>query len=184
MSEKEKLFATLNGIKIELTEEQIKEYEMKKYNPFERAKFGDMYYCLGYDLKTFRTKDYRRERNDMHFAHGVYCTDAKLLEQHSYWMQLEQLLWKDAYIANKQEEFDFNEIAFFTIEWSIIKKGWLIVNHSTTCCGGSPIYLNGNTANEAINNIVIPFCENYPDFKPEYFFDPIHYQNIKGEVNE
>lgn len=156
---------TVDGIEIELTNEQVKEIETKKRkkeNPFCRVPYKEEYYYINDKYNICKIMDINDRDDEEHHNNANYCSNKELIQQRAYWLQLEQLLWRDCYISNKRNIFKYDYC--FCIIWDSFNGVWDVIKYSCGCHSSLPSYSCEEDAEKAINNIVEPFCEKHPDF--------------------
>ncbi len=160
-------YIVINGKKIELTEEQLKqlgiEPERKRKNPFERVPEGEVYFLAGYD-KT----DCVREINDLIdedlFSAANYFNDEAFAKQVVFHQLLYRKLLKFAY-DNECED---------TAKWDGITPHWTIRHndnldeffaYSQERYKARDVYFSSEEgAKRAIKEVVEPFMNEHPDF--------------------
>lgn len=160
-------YIVINGKKAELTPEQLKALgiEVKKPSPFEMGEEDSEYYFItsyGVAMKSTMRKD---GIDDLRHRVANYCTDESLLLQQAYRETLNRLLWRFSM------EHDGDKI-----DWSLrSKRKWKVKFSSgvwTTEWNiddivlGSVYFISQEVAEQAIEEIVKPFMESHPDFKP------------------
>ena len=155
---------TVDGIEIELTNEQVKEIETKKRekeNPFSRVPYREEYYYINDKYNICKIMDINDRDDEEYHNNANYCSNKGLIQQRAYWLQLEQLLWRDCCISNKRNiRLDY----YFYIVWDSFNGVWSVVKYSGNYRSSLPSYICEEDAEKAIDNIVIPFCEKHPGF--------------------
>ena len=154
-------YICINGKKAELTEEQMKALgiEITKRNPFKRVSNKTPFYYI----TNKGNVEYGVELRDFH-CNGLYnvsnyCTDKSLMEQRALHETLSRLLWRYSM------EHDGDKIALSHC-WGIAHSG---------CCYeakeiwghivGENVFYTKEIANNAIEEIVVPFMKAHPEFK-------------------
>ena len=153
-------YICINGNKVELTEEQIKQlgFEVKKESPFTKERYNEYYYidCFGNVGQMCDAEIYTDE--DM-FKVANYCTDKALMEQRALHETLNRLLWRYSM------EHDGDKIAencHGTIKHSRgIYEAYTAYGH----CVGEVMFYDKLTAENAIKEIIDPFMKEHPEFK-------------------
>ena len=159
-------YIVINGKKIELTEEQLKqlgiEPEKKRKNPFERVPEGEVYFLAGYD-KTDRSREANEWIDEDLFAAANYFNDEAFAEQVALHQLLYRKLLKFAY-DNEGED----------VEWDNRNTHWYIFydyandrfdTGSNDGFKNQGIYFSSSScAKEAIKEVVEPFVKEHPDF--------------------
>lgn len=159
-------YIVINGKKIELTEEQIKELnldiELERRNPFTR--FNDKYYyieetgriCMYYDSQDPLDKKLYNNTN--------YFNDNDFAEQ----VNLHQLLYR------KLLKFAYDNECEDTAEWDGINEHWAVrynyacgmfTTYYQNACGAQEVYFSSEEgAKRAIHEVVEPFMKEHPEF--------------------
>lgn len=160
-------YIVINGKKIELTEEQLKqlgiEPEKKRKNPFKRVSEGEVYFLAGYD-KTDRARETNEWIDEDLFAAANYFNDEAFAEQ----VALHQLLYR------KLLKFAYDNECEDTAKWDGITPHWTI-RHNDNRCGFSTysqvrykardVYFSSEEGVErAIKEVVDPFMKEHPEF--------------------
>lgn len=159
-------YICLNGVKVELTEEQVKAlgFESKipesqtnpKPSPFKIIPGGTYYYIneAGNVLKT----------HDANIASDIgrrnssnYCTDEALMKQRALHETLNRLLWRYSREHGGVDECGQRwEICYDdTLKWRAICVNAIYL---------APTFSTRKIAEGAINEVVIPFIEAHPEF--------------------
>lgn len=153
-------YIVINGKKAELTEEQLRQLgiEVEKETPFKRVPDGKSYYYIEYSGEVESDSDDRVENDDKCYAIANYCTDKNLMQQRAWHETLSRLLWRYSM------EHDGDKICV-NDHYAICKAK---DNFSVICAGYGylmPSFINRQTAQNAIDEIVKPFLAEHPDFK-------------------
>ena len=157
---------TVDGIEIELTNEQVKEIEEKKRageNPFSRVPYKEDYYYITSKYSVCKNRDINDEDDVVYHSNANYCSNKELIQQRAYWLQLEQLLWRDSCIKNKRESTNGDDTVTY-IAFNTVQKEWNLISIHKSFSVPFPCYKSFMDASDAIENIVKPFCEKHPDF--------------------
>lgn len=150
----------VNGIEIQLTNEQIKQL---LNNPFARVERDECYYCISSnDEICSLTDDYDNYDTDV-FTNANYFNDKKTAEQVMLHQQLYRRLLKFGYenncIANSNENYT-NIYCIFKDEFDD-----LMSNGAHYCrTQGTVYFTNEEMTDKAIAEIVEPFIQEHPDF--------------------
>lgn len=159
-------YIVINGKKIELTEEQLKQLgiEPEKKNPFERVKPNERYYYV----KSNGVIDEYIDANDL--------TDAQLYKVNNYFndeafakqVALHQLLYR------KLLKFAYDNECEDTAEWDGRNQHWmircdeeqnkLIFNSQSTYKAQEVYFSSAGGAERAIKEVVEPFMREHPNF--------------------
>lgn len=158
-------YIVINGKKAELTEEQLKALGIvTKKSPFERvAKAEPYYYIDAFDrIQTFA--DNREDADNTSFEASNYFNDKAMAQQ----VRLHQLLYR------KLLQFAYKWNAFDNRPWdSITDHFYIVYNYtykkfefavSTTLKQGTVYFSTITAAKKAIEDVVEPFCKEYPEF--------------------
>lgn len=159
-------YIVINGKKIELTEEQIKELnldiELERQNPFTR--FNDKYYyieetgriCMYYDSQDPLDKKLYNNTN--------YFNDNDFAEQVNLHQLLYRKLLKFAYDNGCEDtkEWDGNNI-HWTIGYSVDYKTFFMYSKALHKTQG--VYFSSKEGTQrAIKEVVEPFTKEHPEF--------------------
>lgn len=152
-------YIVINGKKVELTKEQVRQLgiEVEKESPFERVQKGERFCYISYGGDVFTDFDVKSMSDDKAYAAANYCTDKDLMQQRAWFETLSRLLWRYSM------EHGGNEIYGGTCV--IYKDG---NDYRVKCiCNGylQPGFIDFQTAENAIDEIVKPFLAEHPDFK-------------------
>lgn len=160
-------YIAINGKKIELTEEQLKqlgiEPEKKRKNPFERVPEGEVYFLAGYD-KTDRSREANEWIDEDLFAAANYFNDEAFAKQVALHQLLYRKLLKFAYDNECEDTAEWNE---FNPHWTIRYSGnrYGFSSYSQARYKARDIYFSSEKgAERAIHEIVVPFMKEHPDF--------------------
>ena len=159
-------YIVINGKKIELTEEQLKqlgiEQEKKRKNPFERVSEGEVYFLAGYD-KTDRSREANEWIDEDLFAAANYFNDEAFAEQ----VALHQLLYR------KLLKFAYDN-GFEDTVWNNQNDHWYIFYNyaddrfkcqcNDGCKSQNVYFLSADAASRAIKEVVEPFMKEHPEF--------------------
>ena len=161
-------YLVVNGIKIELTEKQLKALGIEVSNviSFKRAKVGEDYWYIDSmgDVVSF-TEDFSGFDTECYNI-ANYCTDKALMEQRALYETLNRLLWRFSM------EHDGNKI-----DWqnSISSKAYIYYNYTTKMWYvdetlrfrdvGKIYFYTTEIAEQAIEEVIKPFMIKHPEFK-------------------
>ena len=152
-------YIMLNGKRIDLTAEQIETLVGKKEkDPFERAE-GGKYSYIDSDGEVESDYDDGTLTDDAHYEAGNYCTDGELLKQRALHVILNQLLWRYSMQNNGGEI----EPRFYIYRCD--DGRYQIGCHPHCRVYGVTYFDVVATANDAVEEIVIPFMEKHPEFR-------------------
>lgn len=153
-------YIVINGKKVELTKEQVRQLgiEVEKESPFERVQKGERFCYISYGGDVFTDFDVKSVSDDKAYAAANYCTDKDLMQQRAWFETLSRLLWRYSM------EHDGDKICV-NDHYAICKAK---DNFSVICAGYGylmPSFINRQTAQNAIEEIIKPFMKEHPDFK-------------------
>lgn len=164
---------TVDGIEIELTNEQLKEIEKKKRareNPFCRVPYKEEYYIIDNMYNLCKIVDVNDDTDESYHNNANYCCNKELIQQRAYWIKLSQLLWRDSGIKNTK--ILKTRMCVYDIKYDSIYRDWIVEEVPDNIYGSSPVYYCIDDAEDAIKSIIKPFCEKHNNFIPDY--------NLKG----
>lgn len=156
-------YAVINGIRVELTDEQVKTLGIEKKNPFGRVVKGNVYYRVSeYGEIGDLTED--GDYTDQYLYDGVnYFNDEFFANQVALHQLLYRKLLKFAYDNNCEDK-----------DWNGTNDHWLTVYHplnddfiivNVQCSKEHTVYFSTEEgASRAINEVVRPFMKEHPDF--------------------
>ena len=159
-------YLMLNGKRIDLTAEQIETLVGKKEkDPFERVEERKFYFALDTYGKVEDVSEDFDEWDLKLYNIGNYCTDRELMEQRALHEILNRLLWRYSMQHGGRE-----------IDWEINSEKWSVFydhlgeRFDAYFCfseqrAGAIYFKDEETANAAIEEIVIPFTEKHPEFR-------------------
>lgn len=157
-------YAVINGIRVELTDEQVKTLEIEtKTNPFNRMGLGSYIYTPNIDgtARTI-TEDNGMAVNHM-YRNCSYFNDKAFAEQVALHLLLYRKLLKFAYDNDCEDK-----------EWNDTNDHWLTVYYpldddfiitNAQCAKEYTVYFSTEEgASRAINEVIRPFMKEHPDF--------------------
>ena len=159
-------YICINGNKVELTEEQIKQlgFEVKKKSPFERAELNKIYYFINGCGNVEYDHDYNRNRSICRHNAANYCTDKSLMEQRALHETLNRLLWR----YSMEHDGDKIVIGDFSPKYFIYmydNNNFAVEDWNASTPIGVVYFFTKEIARAAIKEIIEPFMEEYPEFK-------------------
>ena len=160
-----KNYICINGNKIKLTEEQVKQLIFaKKPDPFKREE-GKKYYVVAEDGSLINFVEDNGSHDIAFFEVGNYCTDEKLMRQRAYHETLNRLLWRFSCENGELEnEWRGYENRHYCIYFDVISKTFGVQDFQSTIMLNNPYFPSKEIAQLAINTIVLPFVKDHPDF--------------------
>lgn len=169
-------YLMVSGKKIPLTEEQIHliQADKPKKSPFDRAeKNGGAYYYTDSYFDTDIDYDGGCDEDDLCYECGNYCTDESIMKQHALHMKLNNLLWRYS-MTHGGDKIDWRDDG--TPKYHILTGGFKLADgfKSDSCilsaavlstkANGVIYFIDKETAEAAIEEIVKPFIAAHPDF--------------------
>ena len=156
---------TIDGKEIQLTEEQLKALGTKvRKNPFERAKYHDLYYYVHEDNDVWSDTDLCADADNRRYDVANYFNDRQFAEQ----VALHQLLY------HKLLKFAYDNECEDTTEWDGVNPHWHIIYNkvndafiTTKRLAAKDLTMCFSTeegANRAITEVVKPFMKEHPEF--------------------
>lgn len=168
-------YIMINGTKIELTEEQIKqisdiantctgEYKNEDESPFnDRPKVNDKFYCITSDgVRCITDDDYNAKMinvansfNSEAFADQIYLHEVlnRKLLKYAWDNEAEDCEW-DEEGANPHYYIYFEST-----------KGHFVVGAKHYCHSQDIYFSSEKVAKQAIKDVIEPFMKEYPDFR-------------------
>lgn len=165
-------YIMLNGKRVDLTDEQLEklglkvEKECKDY--FDRIGRDKNYYFINAIGKISCTMDGYGDLGDKTYKIANYCTDKSLIEQRALHETLSRLLWRFS-MQNDGDKIDWNVTSrkyFITYDY---RDEEFRVDYYQTSIGcalksTTEYFYSVDIAKRAIEEIVIPFMEEHPEF--------------------
>lgn len=156
---------TIDGKEIQLTDEQLKALGTKvRKNPFERAKYRDLYYYVHEDNDVWSDTDLYADADNRRYDAANYFNDRQFAEQFA----LHQLLY------HKLLKFSYDNECEDTAEWDGKNAHWVIrynENRNEFCSyyqdgyKAQDVYFSSKEgAERAIEEVVKPFMKEHPEF--------------------
>ena len=156
-------YAVINGIRVELTDEQVKMLEIKRKNPFKRVATGDTYYRV---TEYGDISDFVEEGDDTDhylFNSSNYFNDDSVAQQVALHQFLYRTLLKFSYDYGCEDK-----------DWNDTNDHWLIVYYplnddfiisNAQCAKEHTVYFSTEEgAERAIGEVVEPFMKEHPEF--------------------
>lgn len=158
---------TIDGKEVQLTNEKLKaleiELEEKRNNPFERVRKGENYFYASY-----KSVDTIREANDFtdkdFFENANYFNNSAFAKQVALHQLLYRKLLKYAYDNEfKDEEWGGNNMHAYII-YNFTRKDYDVRWTRDEKEPGTVYFKSPTRATAAINEVVMPFMKEHPDF--------------------
>lgn len=157
-------YAVINGIRVELTDEQVKTLGIKRKNPFERVVQGDVYYRVTeYGEIGDLTED--SDYTDQYLYDGVnYFNDEFFANQVALHQLLYRKLLKFSYDNGFEDNQAWNKVnCHYYIGYNINEDRFYA--DVTTAFKHNDVWFGSrDSANRAIEEVVMPFVKEHPDF--------------------
>lgn len=156
-------YAVINGIRVELTDEQVKTLGIKRKNPFERVDRGEDYFYINeYGDVDYYEHDEDFE-DDLLSQTANYFNDKAFAEQVALHQLLYRKLLKFSYDNDCEDK-----------EWNGTNDHWLIVYYplnddfiisNVQCVKDYTVYFSTEEgASRAINEVIRSFMKEHPEF--------------------
>lgn len=159
----------INGKKIELTEEQLKqlciEVDEKRNSPFDRVSRSESYYFIhSSDNVNYAIEDCP-EVDHHYFDNANYFNDIDFANQVMLHQQLYRKLLKYAYDSNAEDcEWDKDGANPHYFIYFDNTKGHFIVGEQHYCHSQNIYFSSEKIAKQAIEYVVKPFMKEHPEF--------------------
>lgn len=159
-------YIVINGKKIELTEEQLKqlgiEPEKKRKNPFERVK-GKEYYCID-DEEICMYHDYGNGNDKSLYKQANYFNDEAFAKQVSLHQLLYRKLLKFAYDNECEDTQAWDKkMAHYLIIYNYY-AGEFSVDATGGYKGNNVHFSSEEGAERAVKEVIDPFMKEHPEF--------------------
>ena len=160
-------YIMLNGKKVPLTEEQVaallggKETACAKVDPFER-KMLRRYFYIGNNGEVLDDNDNLGATDGCRYDVGNYCKDYEIMKQRALHETLNRLLWRYSEQHGGDNEWD-RENGHYCIS---VRNGTVqaSVAYFYGKIDGTIYFMDFDTAQAAIEDVVKPFLADHPDF--------------------
>ena len=160
-----KNYAVINGKKIELTEKQIKALGIvTKKNPFGRVAKLEMYCYIDAFDEVHCVADEADQSDDMSFECSNYFNEKAFAEQVALHQLLYRKLLKYAYDNEfEDEEWDGTKMHAYII-YNFTRKDYDIRWTRNEKEPGTVYFKTPTRATAALNEVVMPFVKEHPEF--------------------
>ena len=158
-------YAVISGKKIELTDEQIKAlgFEVRK-NPFLKVAVDNMYYFISHFGDIDRHRQAKDLEDDMLFNNVNYFNDEVFANQVALHQLLYRKLLKYAY-DNEFEDEEWNGTNMHAyIIYNFTRKDYDIRWTRNEKEPGTVYFKTSTRATAALNEVVMPFVKEHPEF--------------------
>ena len=158
-------YAVINGKKIELTEKQIKALGIvTKKNPFGRVAKLEMYCYIDAFDEVHCVADEADQSDDMSFECSNYFNEKAFAEQVALHQLLYRKLLKYAYDNEfADEEWDGTKMHAYII-YNFTRKNYDIRWTRNEKEPGTVYFKTPTRATAALNEVVMPFVKEHPEF--------------------
>lgn len=159
-------YIMLNGKRVDLTDEQIEKLGLK-IDCFHRSE--EPYYFINHYGEVDEGGDNSpiglTGASRKHHKVANYCTDKDLLQQRAYHETLSRLLWRFS-MQNDGDKIDWDDCYQnkYHICYDYAYEKFRILAYQTMNLGEVTWFLSERTVQRAIDEIVLPFMEEHPDF--------------------
>ena len=160
-------YIMLDGKKIPLTDEQVKQIrgEMPEKSPFDRVDMGDTYYYINPGLVANICYEGDLPYDRLCYEAGNYCTDKDIMKQHALHMLLNNLLWRYSMThGGDSVDWDDGSEIKFNIYYDTALDEFGTAEYSVLKYFGVVHFVSEEIAKAAIEEIVKPFIAEHPDF--------------------
>lgn len=159
----------INGKKIELTEEQLKqlgiEVDEKRNSPFDRVSRSESYYFIHSSDNVNCAIEDCPEVDHYYFDNANYFNDIDFANQVMLHQQLYRKLLKYVYDNNAEDcEWDKASVNSHYFIYFDSAKGHFVVGDNHYCHSQSIYFSSENVAKQAIQDVVEPFLAEHPEF--------------------
>ena len=163
-------YIEIDGKRTQLTVEQMKAlgiYEEPKANanPFKRVEIRKKYYNISTAGDVVSTYEANDNYDNGRYKAANYCTDKELMQQRALHETLNRLLWKFS-MENEGDKIDWENGKFD--KWYICYENRTEIMRTSDNCHqkneGTIYFHTMQIAKRAINEIILPFMKEHPDF--------------------
>ena len=161
-------YIMLNGKRVDLTDEQIEKLGLKVENDiWKKQKYGETYYFISTCGDLVSDKDTLPIDNCRYNA-ANYCADLSIMQQRALHETLSRLLWRFS-MQNDGDKINWNNSSCkYFISYNHLDKEFQVDYYQTpfgcTLKSATEYFYSVKTAKRAIEEIVIPFMEEHPEF--------------------
>lgn len=159
----------IDGKEVQLTHEQLRllgiGVEEKKKNPFDRVSKSDFYYYIDVFDEIHGFSDNGGREDDESFNCVNYFNDKQFAYQVALHQQLYRKLLKFAYDNEREDNqiWGGNGIEHWTIRYNFEDRSFE-PDWSTEYKYGGVYFSDREGVKHAINEVIIPFMKEHPDF--------------------
>jgi len=161
-------YIMLNGKRVDLTEEQLEKLGLKVEKDCFNKKKEQQYYVINCKGFVQTEVDANGAGDNLLYKVANYCTDKSIMEQRALHETLSRLLWRFS-MQNDGDKINWNTGSRKYIVTYNIKTGKFMVDYYSTAAGCvlknlTPYFLTPEIAHRAIDEIVLPFIKEHPEF--------------------
>ncbi len=163
-------YIMLNGKRVDLTEEQLEKLGLKveKENCFNRANSIKGYNCINALGELSWSLDYGNEIDNKLYQVANYCTDKALMQQRALHETLSRLLWRFSMQndGDKIKWINSSRKYFITYDYHAeeFRVDYYQTPHGCTLKPATEYFYSVQIAKRAIEEVVIPFMKEHPEF--------------------
>lgn len=164
-------YLMLDDRRIELSAElaemlaQAVKQEPEKVDPFARTAVCNLYYYIDCKGDVNWTHEAFEQIDSENYAVANYCTDKELMEQRSLHEALNRLLWRYSEQHGGDHLRNDVEVNHYLIYWDLMNYKWRVTSIAICKELGVVYFKDAQTAQNAIDEIVMPFVEAHPEFR-------------------
>ena len=163
---KAKNYLVLDGKRVDITKEQLEKlgYKIEEKDCFSKVDEGRPYYRIYEGSRVEFVENHNNSLDEERYNVANYCTDESVLQQRAYHEILTRLLWRFSMQndSNKINWKDERQNKYY-VSYSHTKKSFTI-NNCWQAQGLNVYFHEAKIAERAINEIILPFMEENPDF--------------------
>ncbi len=161
-------YIMLNGKRVDLTDEQIEKLglkvEKKDYFSNDNSNDNYDYYFIDDCGVVCRTTEHNGVNDIARHEVANYCTDDSLMQQRAFHETLSRLLWRFS-MQNDGDKINWlvDETAKYYIYFQSTNNKFYV--DYSCCLKQLDVYFKSNeVAQRAIDEIILPFIKEHPDF--------------------
>lgn len=161
-------YIMLNGKRVDLTEEQIEKLGIKvERDIFEKQNYGGTYYWISSAGNAVEDKDVLPLDN-ARYRVANYCADYSIMQQRALHETLSRLLWRFS-MQNDGDKIDWYPqsdhcVDKYCIFYNNKLQQFNITINDVLKTQGTVYFHTKNVAQRAIDEIILPFMKEHPDF--------------------
>ena len=134
----------------------------KSFNPFERVEKNKSYYYIDDWSRVIEENEVRFLNDTAHFAICNYFNNKEFAEHQALRELLNRKLIKFSYENGGADIDDSTEV--ITIYYNKVRRDFMVCTLDSPDVL-TPVFVSGEVAERAIDEVVKPFMEEHPDFK-------------------